>query len=151
MSIWAKVFLILGSVGMLLAVAMGAFGAHALKRTLTPDLMAVYQTAVHYHVYHALGLLAVGLLALQLPATALLHGAGVLMAAGLVLFSGSLYALSLSGSRWLGAITPIGGAAFLLAWLLLTIVVVRSGRTEAPIRAAASEATVGYGQKDERG
>lgn len=151
MSIWAKVFLILGSVGMVLAVAMGAFGAHALKRTLTPDLMAVYQTAVHYHVYHALGLLAVGLLALQLPATALLHGAGVLMAAGLVLFSGSLYALSLSGSRWLGAITPIGGAAFLLAWLLLTIAVVRSGQTEAPIRAAAGEATVGYGQKDERG
>ncbi len=151
MSIWAKVFLILGSVGMVLAVAMGAFGAHALKRTLTPDLMAVYQTAVHYHVYHALGLLAVGLLALHLPATALLRGAGVLMAAGLVLFSGSLYALSLSGSRWLGAITPIGGAAFLLAWLLLTIAVVRSGQTEAPIRAAAGEATVGYGQKDERG
>ncbi|HHW77461.1 MAG TPA: DUF423 domain-containing protein [Xanthomonadaceae bacterium] len=151
MSIWAKVFLILGSVGMVLAVAMGAFGAHALKRTLTPDLMAVYQTAVHYHVYHALGLLAVGLLALHLPATASLRGAGVLMAAGLVLFSGSLYALSLSGSRWLGAITPIGGAAFLLAWLLLTIAVVRSGQTEAPIRAAAGEATVGYGQKDERG
>ncbi|MCC9002405.1 MAG: DUF423 domain-containing protein, partial [Candidatus Competibacter sp.] len=94
MSPMAKLWLTLGSVGMLLAVAMGAFGAHALKKTLTPDLMAIYETAVHYHVYHALGLIAIGLLALHLPATALLRWAGVLMAAGLVLFSGSLYALS---------------------------------------------------------
>lgn len=126
MSPMAKLWLTLGSVGMLLAVAMGAFGAHALKKTLTPDLMAVYETAVHYHVYHALGLIAVGLLALHLPATALLRWAGVLMAAGLVLFSGSLYALSLSGIRWLGAITPIGGTAFLAAWSLLAIAVMRA-------------------------
>ncbi|HRX61038.1 MAG TPA: DUF423 domain-containing protein [Candidatus Competibacter sp.] len=122
----AKLWLTLGSVGMLLAVAMGAFGAHALKKTLTPDLMAIYETAVHYHVYHALGLIAIGLLALHLPATALLRWAGVLMAAGLVLFSGSLYALSLSGIRWLGAITPIGGTAFLAAWSLLAIAVMRA-------------------------
>lgn len=126
MSPMAKLWLTLGSVGMLLAVAMGAFGAHALKKTLTPDLMAIYETAVHYHVYHALGLIAIGLLALHLPATALLRWAGVLMAAGLVLFSGSLYALSLSGIRWLGAITPIGGAAFLAAWSLLAIAVMRA-------------------------
>lgn len=126
MSPMAKLWLTLGSVGMLLAVAMGAFGAHALKKTLTPDLMAVYETAVHYHVYHALGLIAIGLLALHLPATALLRWAGVLMAAGLVLFSGSLYALSLSGIRWLGAITPIGGTAFLAAWSLLAIAVMRA-------------------------
>jgi uncharacterized membrane protein YgdD (TMEM256/DUF423 family) len=126
MSPMAKLWLTLGSVGMLLAVAMGAFGAHALKKTLTPDLMAIYETAVHYHVYHALGLIAIGLLALHLPATALLRWAGVLMAAGLVLFSGSLYALSLSGIRWLGAITPIGGTAFLAAWSLLAIAVMRA-------------------------
>lgn len=126
MSPMAKLWLTLGSVGMLLAVAMGAFGAHALKKTLTPDLMAIYETAVHYHVYHALGLIAIGLLALHLPTTALLRWAGVLMAAGLVLFSGSLYALSLSGIRWLGAITPIGGAAFLAAWSLLAAAVMRA-------------------------
>jgi len=126
MSPMAKLWLTVGSVGMLLAVAMGAFGAHALKKTLTPDLMAIYETAVHYHVYHALGLIAIGLLALHLPATTLLRWAGVLMAAGLVLFSGSLYALSLSGIRWLGAITPIGGTAFLAAWLLLAAAVMRA-------------------------
>ena len=126
MSPMAKLWLTLGSVGMLLAVAMGASGAHALKKTLTPDLMTIYETAVHYHVYHALGLIAIGLLALHLPATALLRWAGVLMAAGLVLFSGSLYALSLSGIRWLGAITPIGGTAFLAAWSLLAIAVMRA-------------------------
>ncbi len=126
MSPMAKLWLTLGSVGMLLAVAMGAFGAHALKKTLTPDLLALYETTVHYHVYHALGLIAIGLLALHLPATALLRWAGVLMAAGLVLFSGSLYALSLSGIRWLGAITPIGGTAFLAAWSLLAIAVMRA-------------------------
>jgi len=126
MSPMAKLWLTVGSVGMLLAVAMGAFGAHALKKTLTPDLMAIYETAVHYHVYHALGLIAIGLLALHLPATALLRWAGVLMAAGLVLFSGSLYALSLSGIRWLGAITPIGGTAFLAAWSLLAAAVMRA-------------------------
>jgi len=126
MSPMAKLWLTVGSVGMLLAVAMGAFGAHALKKTLTPDLMAIYETAVHYHVYHALGLIAIGLLALHLPATTLLRWAGVLMAVGLVLFSGSLYALSLSGIRWLGAITPIGGTAFLAAWSLLAIAVMRA-------------------------
>lgn len=126
MPVWAKIFLVLGSLGMLLAVAMGAFGAHGLKKTLAPDLMAIYETAVHYHVYHALGLLAVGLLVPHLPEAALPRWAGVLMVAGLVLFSGSLYALSLSGVRWLGAITPIGGAAFLVAWLLLAIAVARA-------------------------
>jgi uncharacterized membrane protein YgdD (TMEM256/DUF423 family) len=126
MPVSAKVFLGLGSLAMFLAVAMGAFGAHALKKTLTSELMAIYETAVHYHFYHALGLLVVGVLALRLPDTVLLRGSGILMAAGLLLFSGSLYALSLSGIRWLGAITPMGGTAFLLAWLLLLIAVIRA-------------------------
>lgn len=126
MPVSAKVFLGLGSLAMFLAVAMGAFGAHALKKTLTSELMAIYETAVHYHFYHALGLLVVGVLALRLPDTVLLRGSGILMAAGLLLFSGSLYALSLSGIRWLGVITPMGGTAFLLAWLLLLIAVIRA-------------------------
>lgn len=122
----ARFFLLLGSIGMLLAVALGAFGAHALKKMLPPDLLAVYQTAVNYHAYHALGLLAVGLLALHLPESALLRWAGILLAVGLLLFSGSLYALSLSGIRWLGAITPFGGGALIAGWLLLAVAVVRT-------------------------
>jgi uncharacterized membrane protein YgdD (TMEM256/DUF423 family) len=126
MPLSAKLFLGLGSFAMLVAVAMGAFGAHALKKTLTAESMAIYETAVHYHFYHALGLLVVGVLALRLPDTVLLRGSGLLMVAGLLLFSGSLYALSLSGIRWLGAVTPFGGIAFLLAWLLLSIAVIRA-------------------------
>ena len=126
MPIWAKTFLLLGGVGMLSAVALGAFGAHALKKTLAPEMMAVYETAVNYHVVHALGLLAIGLLALHLPDSRALRWAGILMAAGLLLVSGSLYALSLSGIRWLGAITPVGGVALLAAWLLLAVAVVRA-------------------------
>lgn len=123
----AKIFLALGSIGMLLAVALGAFGAHALKQTLAPELMATYETAVNYHFIHALGLLAVGLLALHLPASSgTLRWAGILMAAGLLLFSGSLYALSLSGIRGLGVLTPVGGVALLAAWLLLAVAVVRA-------------------------
>jgi uncharacterized membrane protein YgdD (TMEM256/DUF423 family) len=122
----AKIFLALGSIAMLLAVALGAFGAHALKQTLAPELMATYETAVNYHFIHALGLLAVGLLALHLPASGTLRWAGILMAAGLLLFSGSLYALSLSGIRGLGVLTPMGGVALLAAWLLLAVAVVRA-------------------------
>ena len=123
----AKIFLALGSIGMLLAVALGAFGAHTLKQTLAPELMATYETAVNYHFIHALGLLAVGLLALHLPASSgTLRWAGILMAAGLLLFSGSLYALSLSGIRGLGVLTPVGGVALLAAWLLLAVAVVRA-------------------------
>jgi uncharacterized membrane protein YgdD (TMEM256/DUF423 family) len=123
MPMLAKTFLLLGSVAMVLAVALGAFGAHGLKKTLPPDLMAIYETAVNYHFYHALGLLAVGLLALHLPESALLRWTGILLMVGVLLFSGSLYALSLSGIRGLGAITPFGGMAFITAWLLLAIAV----------------------------
>lgn len=122
----SKLWLVLGSAAMLLAVVMGAFGAHGLKKNLAPDLMAIYETAVHYHIYHALGLLSVGLLALHLPRTAYLRWSGILMTGGLLLFSGSLYGLSLSGHRWLGAITPIGGIAFVAAWLLLAVAVAKA-------------------------
>jgi uncharacterized membrane protein YgdD (TMEM256/DUF423 family) len=121
----SRIFLAAGGIAMLAAVALGAFGAHALKSRLSGEMLAVWKTGVEYHVYHALGLLAVGWLAAQLPDSALVKWSGWLMLAGIVLFSGSLYALALSGERWLGAITPIGGVAFLAAWALFVIAVLR--------------------------
>ena len=121
----SKLFLAAGGLAALLAVALGAFGAHALKNRLLAEMLAVWHTAVEYHVYHALGLLAVGLVATQLPDSTLLKWSGWLMLAGIVLFSGSLYALALSGERWPGAITPIGGVAFLVAWALFVAAVVK--------------------------
>ena len=100
------------------AVAGGAFGAHGLRERLTPDLLAVWKTAVEYQFYHALALLLVGLLASQRPSIALTN-AGICFALGVLIFSGSLYTLALSGQRWLGAITPIGGLLFLAGWALL--------------------------------
>lgn len=101
------------------AVALGAFGAHALKAEIAPDMMAIYQTAVQYHFWHALGLLGVGVLLAQRPDSRMLRAAAWLLVAGMLLFSGSLYALALTGVRGLGAVTPLGGAAFLGAWACL--------------------------------
>lgn len=126
MPVRARIFLVFGSLALLLAVAMGAFGAHLLKTRLAPEMMAVYETAVRYHFYHALGLLVVGLLALHVSAAALLGWVGGLMATGLILFCGSLYTLSLSDVRGLGMITPVGGLAFIVAWLLLAVAVWRA-------------------------
>jgi uncharacterized membrane protein YgdD (TMEM256/DUF423 family) len=122
----AKLFLVLGCIAALLAVAIGAFGAHALKPRIAPELMSVYKTGVEYHFYHALGLILVGLAALRLPESAWLKTAGWAMLAGIVLFSGSLYLLSLTGAGWLGAITPLGGAAFLAAWGLFAAAAVKA-------------------------
>jgi uncharacterized membrane protein YgdD (TMEM256/DUF423 family) len=115
----AKLFVSLGALAAALGVALGAFGAHALKARLSADMLAVWQTAVQYHLWHALGLIAIGLLAQHLPASVPVRVAGWLMLAGIVLFSGSLYALALSGARSLGAIAPFGGACLILAWLVL--------------------------------
>jgi len=101
------------------AVAFGAFGAHALKSKLAPDLMAVFQTAVQYHFWHALGLLVVGVLLVQKPESGALAAAGWLLVAGLVIFCGSLYVLALTGARGWGALAPVGGTAFLAAWAAL--------------------------------
>jgi uncharacterized membrane protein YgdD (TMEM256/DUF423 family) len=114
----ARLWIALGSLAGFLAVAFGAFGAHALKTRLTPELMAVYRTGVEYHFYHALALLAVGIFALLHPARTL-DIAGLCFGVGILLFSGSLYALALSGVRVLGAITPFGGVLFLAGWSLL--------------------------------
>ncbi|MDO8704230.1 MAG: DUF423 domain-containing protein [Sulfuricaulis sp.] len=126
MSPTAKFFLILGSINAALVVLLGAFGAHALKARLPADMLAVYQTGVHYHLFHALGLIAVGLVATQIPASAYLKWSGWLMLAGIVLFSGSLYVLSVSGLRWLGMVTPFGGLAFILSWTLFVIAVLKA-------------------------
>ena len=99
-----------------LAVALGAFAAHGLRDRLTENLLSSFQTGVQYHMYHALALFGVALLSLQFPASIALRTSGYLFVAGIILFSGSLYILSLSGIRALGAITPLGGIAFLLAW-----------------------------------
>lgn len=116
-----KLFVALGSINMLLSVALGAFGAHGLKSKISSEMLSVYQTGVHYHVIHALGLIFIGILSEKLAGTSLAGWAGWLMFAGIVLFSGSLYALSTSGVKALGAITPLGGVAFIVSWLLLAI------------------------------
>lgn len=114
-----RIFLALGAINAFLCVALGAFGAHGLKQRLSADMLAVYQTGVQYHFYHALGLIAVGLMLLHFPASRFVAFSGWLMLTGIVLFSVSLYVLSLTGIRGLGVITPFGGVAFLSAWALL--------------------------------
>ncbi len=114
-----KAFLALGALNAFLAVALGAFGAHGLEGKLSERLMDTYKTAVQYHMMHALGLVFAALLADRLAGSSLIQWAGWLMFLGIVLFSGSLYALSMTNIGALGAITPFGGAAFLTAWLLI--------------------------------
>jgi uncharacterized membrane protein YgdD (TMEM256/DUF423 family) len=113
-----KLFVALGALSAFIAVAAGAFGAHALKARLAPDLLAVFEVAVRYQMYHALALFACAWALGKWPG-ALASSAGWLFVAGTLVFSGSLYALSLTGVRWLGAITPIGGLALLAGWLCL--------------------------------
>lgn len=115
-----RMWIVLGAANAFLSVAAGAFGAHALKARLSQDLLTIFETGARYHMYHALGLLAVGLVAQGRP-SGLLSGAGWAMLVGIVLFSGSLYALALSGVRALGAITPLGGVGFLVGWVLLAL------------------------------
>jgi uncharacterized membrane protein YgdD (TMEM256/DUF423 family) len=122
----AKLFLILGGINAALVVLLGAFGAHGLKARMTAEMLAVYQTGVHYHLFHALGLLAVGLVVTQISDSAYLRWSGWLMLAGIVLFSGSLYVLSVSGLRWLGIVTPFGGISFIVAWILFVVAIVKS-------------------------
>lgn len=121
----ARLFISIGAALAAGAVVLGAFGAHALKARLPAETLAVYHTAVAYHFWHALGLLAVGLACVQLPESGWLRAAGWLLAGGVLLFSGSLYLLVLSGARWLGAVTPFGGSAFLLGWIAFAIAVLR--------------------------
>lgn len=121
-----RIFILIGSVAAFLGVAMGAFGAHALKEKLSEPMIVVYNTAVQYHLVHAIGLLAVGCVARWRPESPLVNAAGWALLSGIVLFSGSLYGLAISEVSALGMITPMGGVAFLLGWLLLALGVLRS-------------------------
>jgi uncharacterized membrane protein YgdD (TMEM256/DUF423 family) len=122
----SRLFLATGGVAALLAVALCAFGAHALRSRVAPEMLALWHTGVEYQVFHALGLLAVGIVAIHLPGSTLLRWSGLLMLVGIILFSGSLYLLALSGERWLGAVTPVGGLAFLAAWALFVAAVLKA-------------------------
>ena len=122
----ARTFIALGSINAALAVILGAFGAHALKARLSPEMLSVYHTASQYQFYHALGMLLVAALASQLNNSGALRLSGFLMLAGVVLFSGSLYLLAVTGVTWLGAITPLGGLAFIAAWVVLAYAALRA-------------------------
>jgi uncharacterized membrane protein YgdD (TMEM256/DUF423 family) len=113
-----KTFLLIGAVAAFLAVTLGAFGAHGLRGRLTPEMLAVFQTGVQYHMYHALALMLVSGIMGRVTGR-LIQTAGWCFAAGIVLFSGSLYALATTGVTLLGAITPIGGIFFLIGWACL--------------------------------
>lgn len=113
-----RLFVILGALSAGAAVGLGAFAAHALRGRLSADLLATFEVGARYHMYHALGLLGVGWAASRWPGSAV-TSAGWLFVAGTLLFSGSLYLLSVTGQKWLGAITPVGGAAFIAGWLAL--------------------------------
>lgn len=119
-----RLFFAFGSGFALIAVVTGAFAAHALKSRLSPDMFQTFEVAVRYQMYHALGLIAVAWASTQWSSQ-LVTVSGWLFVAGIVIFSGSLYILSLTGVRWLGAITPIGGAAFIIGWGCLLWTVIR--------------------------
>jgi len=127
-----RVFFAIGSLSAFVAVAAGAFGAHALKSRLTPDMLAVFEVGVRYQMYHALALVLLGLFAGRGPSPLPLEvppgitPAAWLFVAGIALFSGSLYALVLTGTRWLGAITPLGGVAFIVGWVLFARAALRT-------------------------
>jgi uncharacterized membrane protein YgdD (TMEM256/DUF423 family) len=115
-----SLFLFLGAFSAMLGVAMGAFGAHGLKHILSAEMLVVYKTAVTYQMWHALGLIGIALFRQYQPER-LLHWAGWLLFVGILLFSGSLYLLALLNLKWLGMITPFGGAAFILGWLCVLL------------------------------
>ena len=116
-----KTFVIIGSLSAFAGVALGAFGAHGLKARVSPEMLTVWQTGVQYHLVHALALVLTGILCQLLPEASLARNAGWMMLIGTLLFCGSLYVMVLSGVRALGMITPLGGVAFLIGWLLLAL------------------------------
>ncbi|KDD13345.1 DUF423 domain-containing protein [Bordetella bronchiseptica] len=110
--------IVLAALNIMVAVGAGAFGAHGLRRVVDPTLLAIWHTGVLYHLIHALGLFVVALLGARFGSP-LLSTAGLVMFIGILLFCGSLYVLVLTGTRWLGAVTPLGGVAFLVAWAMV--------------------------------
>ena len=120
-----RIFIMLAGINGLLATLFGAFGSHALKNRLSEYALSVFQIANQYQFYHAFGLALVGILLLLRPELSLLRWSGWLMLAGIIIFSGSLYILALSGIKVLGAITPIGGICFIMAWCLMAYAMVK--------------------------
>ena len=120
-----RLFLALGAIAAFIGVALGAFAAHGLKNRLDPAMLATFEIGVRYHMYHALALLGVAWAASRSPG-AWVNASGWLFVAGIVVFSGTLYALALTGARWLGAVTPLGGLAFLAGWLCLAWAALKS-------------------------
>jgi len=119
-----QTILISGAVFMALGVLLGAFGAHALKNIISPEMLAVYKTGVEYQFYHSLGLLLIGLIGFQVKSK-YLRWSGLFITIGIILFSGSLYVLSISGVKAIGAITPFGGLSFVAGWIFLAIAIIK--------------------------
>jgi uncharacterized membrane protein YgdD (TMEM256/DUF423 family) len=113
-----RTFLMLGSVFGFFGVALGAFGAHGLKKIISPDMLVIFETGVRYHVYHTFAILIVAFFVEQYPAV---RYSGRLFGAGIILFSGSLYVLALTGITMFGAVTPFGGICFLAGWIVLGV------------------------------
>jgi uncharacterized membrane protein YgdD (TMEM256/DUF423 family) len=121
-----KQFLVLGAIFGFLAVAFGAFGAHAIKNRISADMLEVYKTAVQYQMYHAFALIAVALLLKFFPDSRMFTMAGYFFTAGIILFSGSLYGLSLSEIKAFGPVTPFGGLCFLTGWVMVPVGAMRA-------------------------
>jgi uncharacterized membrane protein YgdD (TMEM256/DUF423 family) len=117
-----------GAVSAFLSVAIGAFGAHGLREILTESAKQTYETGVQYHIAHSLGLILIGLLASQWQGSKWIEWSGRLLLSGIILFSGSLYVLSITGVKILGAITPLGGLSFLAGWILVAAAALKSGK-----------------------
>ena len=122
----ARSIIAAGAVFMALAVVFGAFGAHIVQDMLTPDRFEVYKTGVEYHFYHSLGLLLIGVIMMKMPGNRWLVWSGYSLMAGILIFSGSLYVLTLTDTGWLGAVTPLGGVAFILGWIFLAVGVLKA-------------------------
>lgn len=120
-----KTFIIIGAINAFLAVALGAFGAHGLEGRVEQKYLEIWKTGVTYQMFHATGLLIVGVMLGRLPANTLLSWSGWMMLIGIVLFSGSLYVMTLTKISILGAITPLGGLSFLAAWILIVVAAVK--------------------------
>lgn len=120
-----KIFFLLGSIAGFFSIALGAFGAHGLEGKITEKMMEVWKTGVTYQMFATGALFVIGFLMMKIQQSSLLNWAGVLTFIGIILFSGSLYVLSVTGVKWLGAITPLGGVAFLVAWALVGVAVVK--------------------------
>ena len=120
-----KSWIVLGAFLAALAVILGAFGSHLLKIRLSSEDLAIFETGVRYHIYHALGLVMIGILGFHYPSN-IIQLPAILFLIGIIIFSGTLYLIPLAGLRWLGAITPIGGTALIAGWIALVYNIIKS-------------------------